>query len=173
VLSTYMGQRYAFMSGTSMATPHVSGAAALYRAMYPGSSPAQVRRALQATGTLDWRTGTDPDHNPERALWVGDLRRPPDFSLSAADPGATTPGGLLEVSVQVRRVGGFDAPVSIALASPPDGFSATSVVAEGRVATLQIDVAGNTLPGTYELTIAGLGMDVEHRATIQVAIRRR
>jgi subtilisin family serine protease len=77
VLSTYMDKRYAFMSGTSMATPHVSGAAALYRAMYPSAKPAQVRHALILAGKLDWRIGTDPDQDPERAVWVGDFRRPP------------------------------------------------------------------------------------------------
>lgn len=39
------------ISGTSMATPHVVGAAALYLQSNPGSSPAQVRDALYANTT--------------------------------------------------------------------------------------------------------------------------
>ncbi|MDM7923762.1 MAG: S8 family serine peptidase [Pyrinomonadaceae bacterium] len=37
---------YASYSGTSMATPHVSGAAALYAANHPGSTAAQIKNAI-------------------------------------------------------------------------------------------------------------------------------
>lgn len=37
---------YRFLDGTSMATPHVAGAAALYLQKYPSASPAQVLQGL-------------------------------------------------------------------------------------------------------------------------------
>jgi subtilisin len=79
VLSTWKNSRYAYLSGTSMAAPHVTGAVAVYRAMYPDATPKEVSAALEAAGRLDWRTKTYPrDGRPPKAIWIGSLSPAPE-----------------------------------------------------------------------------------------------
>ncbi len=56
IYSTYKGNTYATMSGTSMASPHVAGAAALYEHTHPGALPTDIRNALLSQGSTSSTT---------------------------------------------------------------------------------------------------------------------
>jgi subtilisin family serine protease len=49
IWSTTASNTYSSYSGTSMATPHVTGAAALYASTHPGATAAQIKNALLAS----------------------------------------------------------------------------------------------------------------------------
>jgi len=65
ILSTIRGNGYLINSGTSMATPHVAGAAALAWSMSPGSSYTQIRDAIL--------TGADPVNMDQPTVTGGRL----------------------------------------------------------------------------------------------------
>lgn len=64
------------ISGTSMATPHVVGAAALYLGDNPTATPAQVASALTAAATPNVVTSPGTG-SPNRLLYVGGGTTPP------------------------------------------------------------------------------------------------
>jgi subtilisin family serine protease len=58
------------MSGTSMATPHIAGVAALYLAANPALTPAQVRDAMVADATPNKVTGPGSG-SPNKLVYTG------------------------------------------------------------------------------------------------------
>jgi subtilisin len=80
--STDMNGSYSLGNGTSMAAPHVAGAAALYKILYPSATPYDIRNALvkdgiqksvACDGDRHGYFNKDPDHISEPLLYVDEL----------------------------------------------------------------------------------------------------
>ena len=111
VLSTTFASdsSYGTMSGTSMATPHVTGAAALLAALDPSLSPASIKATLMNTVDTFTSLGTAVEQNwaatPVRSAGRLNVARALQnrtvctFALSAATLSVRTKGGHYSVGV--------------------------------------------------------------------------
>ncbi|CAN5175589.1 hypothetical protein BH09PAT2_BH09PAT2_03460 [soil metagenome] len=73
IYSTWLNNEYEIISGTSMATPHVSGVAALYLQDHPGAYPAEVEEAIKTAAEKDIMTGV-PTDTVNSLLNIGGVR---------------------------------------------------------------------------------------------------
>ncbi|MEV6598725.1 S8 family peptidase [Actinoplanes sp. NPDC051346] len=73
------------LRGTSMASPHVAGAAALVLAERPTATPAQVTQSLVGTATVGALKLANTDTSPNKLLYAG----PDLFPTQAPAPGPT------------------------------------------------------------------------------------
>jgi subtilisin family serine protease len=91
----------ATISGTSMASPHVAGAAALFLQTSPGATPAQVAQAVLNQSTSGVVTGPGTA-SPNRLLYtLFPAGGPPDLTLPTVSITAPAAGSTLQGSVTV------------------------------------------------------------------------
>ncbi|MBT2469240.1 S8 family peptidase [Streptomyces sp. ISL-66] len=164
------------ISGTSMATPHVVGAAALYLAANPASTPAQVSTALvnAATPNVVTSPGTG---SPNRLLNTGTTTTPPnpgtrfentaDYAINdnATVESPITVSGIsgnapatLSVPVDIKHTYVGDLKVDLVA---PDGTvynlrNRTGGSADDIIQTFTVNASAEVANGVWKLRVADL-----------------
>jgi hypothetical protein len=161
------------ISGTSMATPHVTGAAALVLSANPGFTSQQVRDTLvnNATPNVVVNPGTG---SPNRLLFVSNGTPTNDFSLTVSpSSGSVTAGGSVTTTVSTAVTSGSAQTVNLSASGLPTGASATfnpTSVTAGNSSTLTISTSASTPAGTYPVTITGTGTSATHTAPYTLTV---
>ncbi|MGP3982587.1 S8 family serine peptidase [Streptomyces sp. KR80] len=118
------------ISGTSMAAPHVAGAAALYLADNPSSTPAQVSSALTAAASTGVVTSPGTG-SPNRLLNVaGGSSQPPGPKFENTADYAINDHATTESPITVSGVSG----------NAPSGLSVSVDIKHTYIGDLQVDV---------------------------------
>ncbi|HET7029639.1 MAG TPA: S8 family serine peptidase [Candidatus Limnocylindrales bacterium] len=148
---------YAYMSGTSMAAPHVTGAVALLKSTRPDLSPAEVKGALQYLGSDNWKRFTDPDSSHEKLLDLSRLGPRGDFDVAdAGTPGVGEAGGVAQVPVVVTRTPTSFERIDLRAGDLPSGFTTGTGSTFGfgtQTARVPVHIPAGTRTGTYDVTI--------------------
>ena len=97
IYSTLPGSTYGTLSGTSMATPHVAGAAALYASANPNATAAQIKAAI--LGTVDATTSLSGLVATNGRLDVGNLM------AGKATPPVVAPTEIVKITAVMDNVG--------------------------------------------------------------------
>ncbi|MBT2506169.1 S8 family peptidase [Streptomyces sp. ISL-98] len=161
------------ISGTSMASPHVAGAAALYLAANKTATPAQVSSALTSAATTGVVTGPGTG-SPNRLLYVGDGGTTPpgkkfenltDYAISdhATTESPVTVSGVtgnapatLSVPVDIKHTYIGDLKVDLIA---PDGTAytlkgyGTGGSSDNLITTYTVNASSEVANGTWKLRV--------------------
>jgi subtilisin family serine protease len=179
VLSTTRNNTYSYFSGTSMATPHVSGAAALVVSQTPTMNVATLKSTLLSSvdplPSLSGRTVSGGRLNLCKAIvGCGGPPPAPDYSLSVSPASATvTQGASASYTVNIARTGGFTGAVSFTISGLPAGAAGSFSPNPSSInsSALTVTTSATTPTGSYVFTVTGTSGTLSHVATATLVVQ--
>lgn len=158
ILSTLPGDNYGAYSGTSMASPHVAGVAALMLSADPALTHNEIKwRILQSTDYIDIPTATGGRLNASNALTMA----PADVAIQVTPMGDTSvsPGDTIFFNVVLENNSGSDFGVAAdVVAVLPDGTevlvaSRSMMLSAGQSLSRNLSyvISAGAAPGIYTL----------------------
>ncbi|MBI5086457.1 MAG: S8 family serine peptidase [Acidobacteria bacterium] len=176
IFSSMLAGGYGYKSGTSMASPHVAGAAALVLAkcsLGVDALKSSLLNTVQPLATLTGKSVTGGRLNVYQALNSCAAIPAPDFSLALSPlSGTLTQGGGLSTTLSISPSNGFSAPVILSAAGLPTGASATfSTNPASGSATVSLSTAASTPSGTYLVLINGISGTISRVATYTLTVQ--
>ncbi|MCS6919600.1 MAG: S8 family serine peptidase [Fimbriimonadales bacterium] len=175
ILSTVPGGGYEAWSGTSMACPHVAGAAALIWSRVPSLSNQQLRHALE--GNADpyqpyWFGGIGEGKgrlNMHRALQAAlQMENTPAVSQLSLSANSVQAGGTVQGTVTLNRAAGAGgATVQLSSSDPNLAWCAPSITIPQGQTTGAFSVSTNA-SGVGSVVITASAGGVSRTATLQI-----
>ncbi|MBD0409682.1 S8 family serine peptidase [Pseudoalteromonas distincta] len=175
ILSTTPGESYASYSGTSMATPHVAGAAALVLSINPELSTQELKDLLMNSGdanaALQGVTVAGTRLNVNQALIDADPT--PGFKISA-DPltQQIEAGQATNYTFTIGSIAEWDEDVTLELSTTLGGAYLSSLTARpGDEVMLNVETDTNTQWGEYELTVTATAGDIVKEQSVKLMVQ--
>ncbi|WP_218398372.1 S8 family serine peptidase [Alteromonas lipotrueae] len=159
ILSTIPHNRYKVKSGTSMATPYVTGAAALVWSYNPELTPSEMKELLMTYGEASlWaasRTVSGNRVNVYNAL--ENTVSTPSFKLGMTPVSAEIEAGkAYTFNIEVGSIAGYKEKVKLSLAEESDNaFLSAKTAMPGDTVALTVKTTKDTPWGHYRFTVNG------------------
>ncbi|WP_394391350.1 S8 family serine peptidase [Shewanella woodyi] len=176
ILSTTPGNNYSSFNGTSMATPHVVGAAALVWSINPDLSIEEMKQLLMDSGDsnadLTGKTVSGARLNVATALDMADPSPSYRFTVTPASQ-TIEAGSAASYDFSVGSVADWDGTVALTVEVSPalDGVSlSTDSVMAGDSFTLDVMTEATTSWGDYTITVSGDDGAIQKSKSVSLGI---
>ncbi|QSB04970.1 S8 family peptidase [Natronoglycomyces albus] len=165
--------RYNSISGTSMASPHVAGAAALYLAANNGASPEQIRNAINGNATEGVISNPNGDNLLLYVGFIGGGDPVDGFRVSVSpDSGHVDAGESISATVQTETTSGDAQEVTLSYSGAGEDVTvefAEDTLTTGESTEVTFSASADAADAVYDITVTASG-SVDRSASYTLSV---